>query len=149
MAEDRLDEQHIVDALERRRQPAGPETREDLRQLGTGLLRRFHTGTFDPILDPLKTLLGVDEKGQFAQCTVDWYLDGRRDSPPFAHRPEMRAAMSRLLNETTDCQPAAHELNTLVNALAGAESDRVLAPAPAKRLVLAQQLVEAYVVGIG
>jgi hypothetical protein len=146
---DRIEEKQVGDALARRSTSADVTTREALRVLATGVLRQFHTGTPDPIMEPLKELLGVDEAAQFAQCVVDWYLDGRRDTnPPFPERPQMRSAMGALFQKTAERDSTAEELDVLVNALAGAEEDLVLTPSPLKRMSIAQYLVNAFARGL-
>jgi hypothetical protein len=147
--DDPVDEQHVGHALARRKATTDSATRGALVRLATGILRQLHVGASDPIMDPLKKLLGVDEREQIAQTVTDWYLEGRRDSPPFAGRPVWRPALAdvfrkepRLAREPTDL-----ELDVLVDALVGVERDRVLAPSPMARMVIASKLVDAWARG--
>ena len=147
MPNDRIEAQDISHALAQREVALGPPTREAIRQLATGLLRQLHTGTADPVMDPLRRLLGVNEKAQVAQRTVDWCLEGIRDNPPFPQRPQLRGAMSELFQQTSGRNATTEELDTLVNALVGIERDVVLAPGPMPRMVIGGKLVDAFVLG--
>lgn len=145
--DDRIDEQHIVTALARRHEAADADAREALRRLTTGLLRQFHTGTFDPVMNALQGLLAFDEKDQFAQRAVDWFLVGRRDNPPFPQRPEMRALLEQELATRLGRDATSTELDVVVDALAGAERDLLMAPNPGARFVIAVKLAEAFAAG--
>ena len=98
-------------------------------------------------MNALQGLLAFDEKDQFAQRVVDWFLVGRRDSPPFPHRPVMRALLRQSLAEMLGRDATSTELDVLVNALAGAERDLVMAPSPGKRFLIAVKLAEAFTEG--
>jgi hypothetical protein len=148
MANDRIDEQYIIDGLAHRHAAADAPTREALRQLATGVLRQLHSGELGD-LDPLRDLLGIDEKAECAQRIVDWLLAGRRDSPPYLHRPEMRAAMGHLYEDETEKAATDVELEVLVNALAGGEADIFPAAIPAQRMGLARTLTKSSTSGAG
>jgi hypothetical protein len=143
---DRINEHDIIAALAHRHTPADAATRDVLRQLATGVLRHLHSGALGD-LDPLRDLLGVDEKAECAQRIVDWFLAGRRDSPPYGHRPEMRGAMGDLHRQETNTAATDVELDVLVNALAGGEADLFPAAIPAQRMGLARTLVDDFVHG--
>jgi len=147
MPDDRVEQQQISTALTRRHQVADSETTEAIRQLATGLLRQFHTGAFDPVMNALKSLLGVGEQDQFAQRTVDWYLEGRRDNPPFPERPSMQGLLRQSLSHMLNRDATPTELDVVLNALVGAERDLVLSPSPGKRIVIAVKLAEAFALG--
>ena len=146
MATDRIQEHDILAALSHRHTPADAATREALRQLATGVLRHLHSGALGSF-DPLRDLLGIDEKAQCAQRIVDWFLAGRRDSPPYLHRPEMRTMMGKLYKEATAKPAMDVELDVLVNALAGGEVDIFPAALPLQRMGLARTLVDDFVHG--
>ena len=116
--------------------------------VATGVLRHLHSGALGD-LDPLRDLLGVDENAQCAQRIVDWWLAGRRDSPPYPHRPEMRGVMGDLYKQETKTAATDVELEVLVNALAGGEADLFPAAIPAQRMGLARTLVDDFVNGAG
>jgi hypothetical protein len=144
MPDGRIEDQYLTDALAKRKTKVDASTLDALVTLATGLLRRFHTGTADAIFDPLKKWLGIDEKAQFAQGTVDWYVEGVRDNPPFPERPSMRGEIESIFSETLDRNPSDVELEVLLDCLVGAERDLFLAPSPGKRIVLAEKLVDAF-----
>jgi hypothetical protein len=145
MADHRIDAAHVTAAL--RGHPADAETREALRVLATGLLRRLKAGADDSIASALAALLGQDERMQCAQRTVDWYREGERDQPPFPERPQMRAAIADVFARTLGRDATATELRVLVNALVGIERDVVLSPGPMARMIIAKTLVDAYAAG--
>ena len=147
MANDRIEEQHILTALNKRQEVADADTREALRRLATGLLRQFHTGGFDPTMGALQGLIGPGEQDQFAQRTVDWFLEGRRDNPPFPERPAMRGQLRQSLAQMLGRDATSTELDVVVNALVGAERDLVMAPSPGVRMVIAVKLAEAFQAG--
>jgi hypothetical protein len=146
MVNDRINEHDIIAALSHRHTPADAASREALGQLATGVLRQLQSGALGD-LDPLRDLLGVDENAECAQRIVDWFLAGRRDSPPYPHRPEMRASMGDLYQQETNRAATDVELAVLVNALAGGEADLFPAALPAQRMVLAHTLVDDFVNG--
>jgi hypothetical protein len=148
MPNDRIDVQDVTDALTHRHTTADAETREALRRLATGVLRQLHSGAFGDF-DPLRDLLGIDEKAECAQRVVDWYLVGDRGNPPFAPRPEMRVQMGVAYQEATKTPATDAELDVLAKALAGAEPDLFLAALPAQRMGLARTLVDDFVNGAG
>jgi len=147
MPNDRIEAEHIDDALQKRETSEDAETREVLRRLATGLLRQFQTGTYDPIMSPLASLLGVDEQAQVAQRTVDWHLEGRRDNPPFPERPQFRGIMRPLCQQKLGRDATFRDLNVLLNALVGIERDVVLSPGPTARMIITAKLVDAYALG--
>ena len=148
MVNDRINEHDIIAALAHRHAPADAVTREALRKLATGVLRHLDSGALGD-LDPLRDLLGVDENAECAQRIVDWLLAGRRDSPPYPHRPEMRDVMGDLYKQETKTAATDVELEVLVNALAGGEADLFPAAIPAQRMGLARTLVDDFVNGAG
>jgi hypothetical protein len=99
------------------------------------------------VTDALMKLLGVDERDQCAQRTVDWFRVGRRDNPPFGERPEFRHEIRKDLTDRLPAAPTDDIVETLVNALAGAERDLLMAPLPGPRFVISGKLVEAYALG--
>jgi hypothetical protein len=143
---DRIDLAHVIDALDHRQATVDDATQESLRQLATGVLEQLHSGALSN-LDPLRDLLGIDEQAECAQRIVDWYLFGRRDNPPYVHRPQMRAVMGDLYRQETETAATATELDVLVNALAGGEDDLFPAALPAQRMELARTLVDDFVHG--
>ena len=144
---DRIETQHISTALTSRHEAADADTTEALRRLATGLLRQFHTGGFAPDLSAFANLLGPGEQDQFAQKTVDCYLTGRRDNPPFPQRPAMRSQLRQSLHDMLGRDATATEIDVVLNALVGAERDLVLAPSPAARMIIAVKLAEAFAAG--
>src|SRR5262249_46419157 len=137
-----------IDALTHRHTTADAATEEALRRLATGVLRQLHSGALGDF-DPLRDLLGIDEKAQCAQRVADWYLVGRRDSPPYVHRPVMRGAMGGQYRDETNEDATDTELDVLVNTLAGAEVDLFPAAIPLQRMALARTLVDDFVNGAG
>jgi hypothetical protein len=144
--DDRIEEQAIAEALAARSTSASLVVRDAVARLATGLLRQFHIAPEDPILGPLKTLVGVDEKEQCAQVVTDWYLAGRRDIPPFLERPQFQHAISNLFAKA-GATATDTEVTVLVNVLVGLERDALLAPSPAGRMVIAGKLFDAYGLG--
>jgi hypothetical protein len=147
MANHRIDRQYITSALANRHATATADTQDALAQLATGLLRQFHTGADDPIVTPIRDFLGVDEKSHCAQRLVDWFLDGRRNNPPYEYRGVIGPAMANLYRDETGNAATDVQMDVLVNSLAGGERDLFLAVIPAERLVLARTLVDDLIFG--
>ena len=147
MPDDRIDDQHVTTALGFRHESAAPPVRAAIARLTTGLLRLAHAAGSDPVTAAVQSLLGVDEKAQCTQRVVDWTLAGRRDNPPFPERPQFRPQMRNDLTARLGTVPADDVVETLVNALVGAERDLLVAPLPGARMVIAGTLVDAYANG--
>jgi hypothetical protein len=145
--DDRIDDQHVTTALDRRHAAATPSVRAAIAKLAGGLLQHMHAGDLSDPTDALNALLGVDEKDQCTQRVVDWFLEGRRDNPPFPERPQFLQLIRNDLKARLGSAPAEDVVETLVNALAGAERDLVLAPSPGARMVIENTLVDGYVIG--
>ena len=133
--------------------PTGTPRRARTRRTRSPSWRPASCGSFtpaanDPIVTPLKNLLGVDEKAHCAQRLVDWFLDGRRNSPPYEYRGVIGPPMAKLYrDETAGAAATDVEMDVLVNALAGGERDLFVAVIPAERLVLARTLVDDLIFG--
>src|SRR5262245_19971762 len=143
----RIDRQYITTALAHRHASASADTQDVLAQLATGLLRQLHTGADDPIVTPLRNFLHVDEKAHCSQRLVDWFLDGRRNSPPYEYRGVIGPPMAATYQEQTGRAATDTEMSVLVNSLAGGERDVFLAVLPAQRLGLARTLVDDLILG--
>jgi hypothetical protein len=85
---------------------------------------------------------GIDEQVQCAQFATDWYLEGRRDVPPFPERPQFEDAVANLFAQAgrtaTD-----DEVTVIVNVFVGLERDALLAPSPTGRMIIAGKLFDA------
>ena len=147
MPDDRIDDQDVVTELIRRHTSADPAVRATIGRVATGLLRKVHAGASDPVTDSVKSLLGVDERDQMGQRTVDWYLEGLRDNPPFPERPQMRPFIEGALEARTGQAPTDDVVEVLVNVLVGVERDVLLAPSPAGRVIIGRSLVDAFAMG--
>jgi len=141
----RIDDSHIAEAFAARHTSDTPE--RVLRRLATGLLRVLKAGGTDPVTSFMMTVLGVDERAQCAQRTVDWYLFGRRDNPPFVDKPAMRGGARQALTGPLGRAPTDVEVDVIVTVLPGALNDLLTASIPVQRLVALQALTSAYVMG--
>ena len=146
MAE-RIEDLHIANAFTARDATETADKRSVLRRLATGMLRTLKSGIME---DPLVTLmkkLGVDERQQCAQRAVDWYLDGRRDNPPFPQKPAMRGAARQALEGPLGREPTDVELDVIVTTLPGAINDLRTAAIPGEKLAILRALASAYLRG--
>jgi len=85
---------------------------------------------------------------QVAETVVDYYLDGRRDNPPFPQRPQIEPILRSWFNQVGAAMPQAAELDVLANVEIGILVDRFSnGPRPAKQGV-ADMLGSAYVAGV-
>jgi hypothetical protein len=143
----RIARQYVTTALAHRHASASADTQDTLAQLATGLLRQVHAGADDPIVTPIRNFLQVDEKAHCAQRLVDWFLDGKRNSPPYQYRDVIGPAMAEVYSEMTGNAATGVQMDVLVNSLAGGERDVFPAVIPLERLGLARTLIDDLILG--
>ena len=78
---------------------------------------------------------------------MDWFPDGRRNSPPYGDRGVIGPLIAKLYRDETGAAATDVQMDVLVNALAGGERDVFVAVIPTERLVLARTLVDDLIFG--
>jgi len=140
--------QLVGTALAKRKAKVKPAERTTLARVGLGLLRMM----IDPtggVLGTLATSLGLPSVGdQAAQRMVDYWLDGRRDSPPFPQRPQMWPLVTKVFHQIAEPTPDAVVMDVLINVAIGILNDRFPTHHSGVKEGVSQVVARAYAMGV-
>jgi len=139
---------YVGTALAKRKTKAKPDERNVLVRTTLGLLRMM----IDPtggVLGTLATALGVPSAGaQAAQRVVDYWLDGRRDMPPFPQRPQMWPLVTKAFHQIAEPTPGPIAVGALIDVAIGILNDRFPNGHGGIKEGVSQVVVRAYAMGV-